>query len=189
MRVRAKLGCLRKSERINQNTIRQEFACWSVNLELPEEGKRDEESGCPVCGCPLGLRLTSVPGAQVGLAVALLLVALLPVALGAAFTFLSASAADYVAKNKHTVARSQGETPTFGPDSAATCANVSYAAFGVAGLLAVGAAVATFLPAGAFVSMGMLVGFSREPSGFHSGAGHRVIEVDPLAERAPAPAG
>src|SRR5262245_15440744 len=153
MRVRTKLGCLRKTERINHNMLRQEFACWSLNLDLPDEGKRDEESACPVCGSPLGLRLASVPSAQVGLATVLLLFALLPLAVGGMFTFFSVSAADYVAKNKHVEARSRGELPEYGPDSVGTTRTFSYVAFGIAGLLAVGAAGATATPAGVLASM------------------------------------
>lgn len=190
MRVRAKLGCLRKAERVNHNTIRQEYACWSVNLDLPDEGKRDEESGCPVCGTPLGLRLSSVPSAQVTLATILLAAALGAGVLGGGFAVMASRAAAYVAAGQHLVERSQGRDATFGPKDAAISTTISWVAFGAAGLLLAGAAAATALPAGVFASMGMLVGFSREPVGFNLSAvqGHRVLQLDPLADPVPAEA-
>jgi hypothetical protein len=138
MRVRVKIGCLQESKRLNARTVLEEYGCRSFNVELPEEGSREDEMPCPVCGEPMALRAQSLEGAQSTAAWWMVLVA--AVAGGLGWFLMTAS-----------------------PHQAFQIP--SWVAFGVSGVGVIAAIAAAFGQAGFLVSMGDAVQLARAPYG------------------------
>jgi hypothetical protein len=138
MRVRVKIGCLQSEKRLNARTVLEEYGCRSFNVELPEEGSRDDEMPCPVCGEPMALRAQSLEGAQSMAAWWMVLVAAVAGGLGWFLMTASPHQAFHIA---------------------------SWVAFGVCAIGVIGAIAAAFGQAGFLVSMGDAVQLTRAPSG------------------------
>jgi hypothetical protein len=138
MRVRVKIGCLQSEKRLNTRTVLEEYGCRSFNVELPEEGSREDEMPCPVCGEPIALQAQSLEGAQTTAAWWMVLVAAVAGSLG--WFLMTASEHQYFQI-------------------------ASWVAFGVCGLSVIGALAAAFGLAAFLVSMGDSVQLTRAPSG------------------------
>jgi hypothetical protein len=153
MRVRVKIGCLQSEKRLNTRTVLEEYGCRSFNVELPEEGSREDEMPCPVCGEPMALQAHSPEGMQSFAAWVLLVVA--AVAGGLGWFLMTASDHQYFQI-------------------------ASWVAFGACGLSVIAAIAAAFGQVGFLVSMGDSVQLARAPSG-HKVV--EVDEVRGLAEK------
>jgi hypothetical protein len=90
MALNAKLGCLKKTERLSSQAYgagangvawREDYQCTMMKFERPEEVSRVDVE-CPTCGYPLSFEVSSANRVQMKFLVAALVVAAIVLAAG-----------------------------------------------------------------------------------------------------------